>query len=170
MKEPLDAPLKHKRPMRFLKERIVPMKKDHIDWLREQLAQFEKEFAQAEAVVQRLQPTISNLKGAIEALVGSSDYNGTKSIKKKNATPFKIRTLKRNPDFESSSTIAAAKQILDASSKPIHHDDLTKAIFQIANDSDFARAKRALTSQLSAGAHRHHFKALGNGLYERAEG
>jgi hypothetical protein len=170
MKEPLDTAPKPKRTARFLKEGVIPMKKDHIDWLREQLAQFEKEFAQAEADVQRLQPVILNLKGTLDALAGSSDGNGAKSAGKGATTPFKIRTLKRNPKFESFSTIAAAKQILDASDKPIHHDDLTKTIFQITDDSDFTRAKRALTSQLSAGAQKHHFKALGNGLYGRAEG
>jgi hypothetical protein len=144
-------------------------KKDHIDWLRKQLAQFEQELAQAEADAERLRPIVMNFKATLEALTSMSGGDETKIEETKDApSPIGARTLKRNPKFEPLSTAAAVKQILGASPEPVHRDHLIRRIFQIADRSDFRRALKSLGPELKNGVQKGHWKTSADGFYSSA--
>lgn len=154
------------------KERTTHMSKnDHVKWLKDQLAQHERDLAHAESNVERLKSTVRNLRGTVEILTAPGEGNGIKNKTSGSvSTSIAVRTLKRNPKYEPLSTIAAVKEILSASPEPIQQDELTRSIFQITDKSDLARARQSLSSQLRAGAKKRYWKALGDGLYGKAEG
>ena len=42
---------------------------EHLKWMKDKLTEYEMELTQAQQAVLRLQPVVSHLRGAIEALV-----------------------------------------------------------------------------------------------------
>ena len=158
----------------------------HLDWLRDQLAGYEERLSQAEATVTRLRPTVASLRFALEALQtdGGSpppptpDMFGNK-VESAMSDRYPVLTRlftqgnqnpdmpARRPEFVDKTLIQAGGVVVNAAHGAVHGDDVTKAVFDIKTPSDFALAKRSMTSELFRGAKKGLWVALGGNRYRR---
>ena len=159
---------------------------DHLAWLQDKLSGYESKLSEAEFTVAKLRPLVSNLRDVVEALTDEQqgpkpqrDIFGSETISQNGSRQlkqFKKPFIKgnqnpnmpdRRPEFVDRTLIEAASEVINAESGIVHADDITKAVFVIADKADFALAKHSMASELYRGSKKGFWIALGNNQYRR---
>lgn len=153
---------------------------DHITWMREKLAMYEKELTQAQEKVQRLAPVVGHLRGAIAALLSVQGDNKTGRLFEDSPT----RNPPSMPNFgalipqahvqggesampprrtkSDETLIEAIRKVLDASSGALHADEITDMIFDWKTTEQKRRAKHSVVAEL--------YRGMPNGWWEKLGG
>ena len=149
---------------------------DHLTWLQDKLSRYESKLQEADITVGKLRPLVSNLRDVIEAL--TAENGGPKPQRnifgqdtKSPNIPFAIgnqnpKMPDRRPEYADRTLMKAAGEIINAEPTILHADDVTKAVFVIANKGDFALAKHSVASELYRGAKKGLWIALGKNRYK----
>ncbi|MBI2861945.1 MAG: hypothetical protein HYX89_03900 [Chloroflexi bacterium] len=153
----------------------------HIQWLRDKLAETERELVVAEATVARLRPVVINMRATLDALSGETRYSTFKAASAlstresrsgmvdaasfvfESGTKARRMPLHR-PEYAGMTNVQAARAVLEARG-PLHVDDITKAVFIIENRDGFLVGKRNLTTELIRGARKGMFEFLGKNRF-----
>ena len=149
---------------------------DHLAWLQDKLSGYASKLSEAEATVAKFRPLVSNLRDVIEALTAEKEGpkpqrdifgQDTKSLK----IPFtrgnqNSKMPDRRPEYADRTLIESAAEIINAEPNILHANDITKAVFIIANIGDFALAKHSMASELYRGAKKGLWIALGKNQYK----
>lgn len=127
---------------------------------------YAREIDRAYGTIERIQPILDHVDGTIALLGGRVPEQGEGNKNPAKAKPIGERLLKRRAEFAAGSTGDAVLRLLDEAAEPMSRKDLAEKIFEVETGRDFARAMASLGSELSAGARRGRWLAVGGGHYQ----
>jgi len=128
------------------------------------------ELAAAEAVVSRLKPVCMHLNNAVAALEGQKPAPIAKTAATRAQPPRQVfPAVPKRPPYEKIALVEALKAELRKSPEPMHHDDLTRAIFD-AEPEQLWRAKQCVTATLTHNVKKGYWTRLPDGRYALGAG
>jgi hypothetical protein len=143
---------------------------EHLKWMKDKLTEYEMELTQAQQAVLRLQPVVSHLRGAIDALSRvnrAAEKDDPKLFEIKNSAKPVEQAVEprsnngsghpmpqRRPTYSGMTVIEAIKKVLDDAARPVHAADITKSIFQSLSPQEERRAKHNVVAELYRGMKR----------------
>lgn len=160
----------------------------HMEWLQDKLADYEAKLDDAESIVAKLRPIVTNLRGSIDALLSDShgpipdndmfqgqplSPNGTvsqnrptnrKHFAQGNQNPLMPARCAAYADV---TLLDAAAHVINNTPSTVHADEVTNHVYHIENRKQFALAKHTMASELYRGAKKGLWDALGENRYRR---